>query len=87
MQEEKLPFRRKGYTQKAKIGTHSVYLRTIEYENGQRKVFIDMHREGAAFKKSYRHFAIAISLGLQHGVPLKNSSMHLFIHDLNQTES
>jgi len=67
----KLPFRRKGYTQKAKIGNHSVYLRTGEYENGQLgEIFIDMHREGAAFRSLMNCFAIAISLGLQHGVPL-----------------
>ena len=68
----KLPYRRKGYTQKAKIGTHSVYLRTGEYENGQLgEIFIDMHREGAAFRSLMNCFAIAISLGLQHGVPLE----------------
>ncbi len=68
----KLPFRRRGYTQKAKIGTHSVYLRTGEYENGQLgEIFIDMHREGAAFRSLMNCFAIAISLGLQHGVPLE----------------
>ena len=68
----KLPFRRRGYTQKAKIGTHSVYLRTGEYENGQLgEIFIDMHREGAAFRSLMNCFAIAVSLGLQHGVPLE----------------
>ncbi|MGA2667364.1 MAG: vitamin B12-dependent ribonucleotide reductase [Ignavibacteria bacterium] len=68
----KLPFRRRGYTQKAKIGNHSVYLRTGEYENGQiGEIFIDMHREGAAFRSLMNCFAIAISLGLQHGVPLE----------------
>lgn len=68
----KLPFRRRGYTQKAKIGAHSVYLRTGEYENGQLgEIFIDMHREGAAFRSLMNCFAIAISLGLQHGVPLE----------------
>ncbi|MCX7832623.1 MAG: vitamin B12-dependent ribonucleotide reductase [Ignavibacteria bacterium] len=68
----KLPYRRKGYTQKAKIGTHSVYLRTGEYENGQLgEIFIDMHREGAAFRSLMNCFAIAVSLGLQHGVPLE----------------
>lgn len=68
----KLPFRRKGYTQKAKIGTHTVYLRTGEYENGQLgEIFIDMHREGAAFRSLMNCFAISISLGLQHGVPLE----------------
>jgi ribonucleoside-diphosphate reductase alpha chain len=68
----KLPFRRRGYTQKAKIGSHSVYLRTGEYENGQLgEIFIDMHREGAAFRSLMNCFAIAVSLGLQHGVPLE----------------
>jgi ribonucleoside-diphosphate reductase alpha chain len=68
----KLPFRRKGYTQKAKIGNHNVYLRTGEYENGQLgEIFIDMHREGAAFRSLMNCFAIAVSLGLQHGVPLE----------------
>jgi ribonucleoside-diphosphate reductase alpha chain len=68
----KLPFRRHGYTQKAKIGTHNVYLRTGEYENGQLgEIFIDMHREGAAFRSLMNCFAISISLGLQHGVPLE----------------
>jgi len=68
----KLPYRRKGYTQKAKIGNHSVYLRTGEYENGQLgEIFIDMHREGAAFRSLMNCFAISISLGLQHGVPLE----------------
>jgi ribonucleoside-diphosphate reductase alpha chain len=68
----KLPFRRRGYTQKAKIGQHSVYLRTGEYENQQLgEIFIDMHREGAAFRSLMNCFAIAVSLGLQHGVPLE----------------
>ncbi|HEY3250457.1 MAG TPA: vitamin B12-dependent ribonucleotide reductase [Ignavibacteria bacterium] len=68
----KLPFRRRGYTQKAKIGNHSVYLRTGEYENGQLgEIFIDMHREGAAFRSLMNCFAISVSLGLQHGVPLE----------------
>ncbi len=68
----KLPYRRKGYTQKAKIGSHSVYLRTGEYDNGQLgEIFIDMHREGAAFRSLMNCFAIAVSLGLQHGVPLE----------------
>lgn len=68
----RLPNRRKGYTQKAKIAGHSVYLRTGEYDNGQLgEIFIDMHREGAAFRSLMNCFAIAISLGLQHGVPLE----------------
>jgi ribonucleoside-diphosphate reductase alpha chain len=70
-ERQRLPSRRGGYTQKAKIGGQSVYLRTGEYENGQiGEIFIDMHREGAAFRSLMNCFAIAISLGLQHGVPL-----------------
>lgn len=70
-ERQRLPTRRGGYTQKAKIGGQSVYLRTGEYDNGQiGEIFIDMHREGAAFRSLMNCFAIAISLGLQHGVPL-----------------
>jgi len=69
---KRLPYRRSGYTQKVKIGGQSVYLRTGEYENGQLgEIFIDMHREGAAFRSLMNCFAISISLGLQHGVPLE----------------
>jgi ribonucleoside-diphosphate reductase alpha chain len=69
---QRMPFRRSGYTQKVKIGGQSVYLRTGEYENGQLgEIFIDMHREGAAFRSLMNCFAISISLGLQHGVPLE----------------
>jgi len=69
---QRLPNRRGGYTQKCKIGGQSVYLRTGEYENGQiGEIFIDMHREGAAFRSLMNCFAISISLGLQHGVPLE----------------
>jgi ribonucleoside-diphosphate reductase alpha chain len=69
---KRLPHRRGGYTQKCKIGGQSVYLRTGEYQNGQiGEIFIDMHREGAAFRSLMNCFAIAISLGLQHGVPLE----------------
>ena len=68
----KLPFRRNGYTQKVKINGQNVYLRTGEYENGQLgEIFIDMHKEGAAFRSLLNCFAISISLGLQHGVPLE----------------
>jgi ribonucleoside-diphosphate reductase alpha chain len=69
---KRLPTRRGGYTQKAKIGGQSVYLRTGEYDNGQLgEIFIDMHKEGAAFRSLMNCFAISISLGLQHGVPLE----------------
>ncbi len=69
---EKLPNRRKGYTQKAVIGGHKVYLRTGEFDDGRiGEIFIDMHKEGAAFRAMMNNFAIAISLGLQYGVPLE----------------
>jgi ribonucleoside-diphosphate reductase alpha chain len=68
----KLPLRRKGYTQKAVVGGHKVYLRTGEYEDGNLgEIFIDMHKEGSAFRSLMDSFAIAISLGLQYGVPLE----------------
>jgi len=71
-EREKLPGRRKGYTQKAIVGGHKVYLRTGEYEDGRLgEIFIDMHKEGAAFRAMMNNFAIAISLGLQYGVPLE----------------
>jgi ribonucleotide reductase alpha subunit len=67
-----MPQRRSGYTQKAVISGHKVYLRTGEYDGGQLgEIFIDMHKEGAAFRSLMNNFAIAISLGLQHGVPLE----------------
>jgi ribonucleoside-diphosphate reductase alpha chain len=69
---ERLPERRKGYTQKAVVGGHKVYLRTGEYEDGKLgEIFIDMHKEGAAFRAMMNNFAIAISVGLQYGVPLE----------------
>ncbi|MBL1405043.1 MAG: vitamin B12-dependent ribonucleotide reductase [Rhizobiales bacterium] len=69
---EKLPDRRKGYTQKANVGGHKIYLRTGEYDDGRiGEIFLDMHKEGAAFRAMMNNFAIAISLGLQYGVPLE----------------
>jgi ribonucleoside-diphosphate reductase alpha chain len=69
---ERLPDRRKGYTQKAVVGGHKVYLRTGEYADGRiGEIFIDMHKEGAAFRSLMNNFAIAISVGLQYGVPLE----------------
>ena len=69
---ERLPHRRKGYTQKASVGGHKVYLRTGEYEDGRLgEIFIDMHKEGAAFRSLMNNFAIAVSIGLQYGVPLE----------------
>ena len=69
---EKMPQRRKGYTQKAMVGGHKVYLRTGEYEDGKLgEIFIDMHKEGAGFRAMMNNFAIAVSVGLQYGVPLE----------------
>jgi ribonucleoside-diphosphate reductase alpha chain len=69
---EKLPERRKGYTQKAIVGGHKVYLRTGEYGDGRLgEIFIDMHKEGAGFRAMMNNFAIAVSVGLQYGVPLE----------------
>ncbi|MEE8623650.1 MAG: vitamin B12-dependent ribonucleotide reductase, partial [Alphaproteobacteria bacterium] len=71
-QRRRLPARRKGYTQKAIVGGHKVYLHTGEYEDGGLgEIFIDMHKEGAAFRSLMNNFAIAISIGLQYGVPLE----------------
>ncbi|MEO1774128.1 MAG: vitamin B12-dependent ribonucleotide reductase [Pseudomonadota bacterium] len=68
----KMPDRRRGYTQKAMVGGHKVYLRTGEYEDGTLgEIFIDMHKEGAAFRAMMNNFAIAVSVGLQYGVPLE----------------
>jgi ribonucleoside-diphosphate reductase alpha chain len=69
---ERLPDRRTGYIQKAAVGGHKVYLHTGEFEDGSLgEIFIDMHKEGAAFRSLMNNFAIAISIGLQYGVPLE----------------
>jgi ribonucleoside-diphosphate reductase alpha chain len=69
---QRLPDRRKGYIQKATIGGHKLYLHTGEYDDGELgEIFIDMHKEGAAFRSLMNNFAIAISIGLQYGVPLE----------------
>ena len=71
-ERDRMPNRRKSYTQKATVGGHKVYLHTGEYEDGKLgEIFIDMHKEGAAFRSLMNNFAIAISLGLQYGVPLE----------------
>ncbi len=71
-ERERMPDRRKGYTQKAVVGGHKVYLRTGEYDDGRLgEIFIDMHKEGAALRSLINNFAIAVSLGLQYGVPLE----------------
>jgi ribonucleoside-diphosphate reductase alpha chain len=69
----RLPKKRKGFTQEARIGGHKVFLRTGEYENGDiGEIFVDMHKEGAAFRSLMNCFAISVSMGLQHGVPLSS---------------
>ncbi|HUG37920.1 MAG TPA: LAGLIDADG family homing endonuclease [Candidatus Limnocylindrales bacterium] len=78
-ERHRLPDRRSGYTQKAVVGDHKVYLHTGEYEDGSLgEIFLDMHKEGAAFRSLMSCFAIAISLGLQHGVPLEEF-VHAFV--------
>lgn len=70
--QEKLPSRRKGYTQKAKIGGHTVFLRTGEYDDGRLgEIFLDMNKEGSTLRALINNFAISVSLGLQYGVPLE----------------
>ena len=67
----KMPDRRKGYIQKAAVGGHKIYLHTGEYEDGELgEIFLDMHKEGAAFRSLMNNFAISVSIGLQYGVPL-----------------
>ena len=67
----KMPDRRKGYIQKVSIGDHKIYLHTGEYDDGKvGEIFIDMNKEGELVKALMNNFAIAISLGLQYGVPL-----------------
>ena len=71
-EQEKLPARRKGYTQKAKIGGHTIFLRTGEYDDGRLgEIFLDMNKEGSALRAFINNFAISVSLGLQYGVPLE----------------
>ncbi|PHR62765.1 MAG: ribonucleoside-diphosphate reductase, adenosylcobalamin-dependent [Robiginitomaculum sp.] len=70
-ERHRLPHRRKGYIQKANVGGHKVYLHTGEFDDGSLgEIFLDMHKEGAAFRSLMNNFAIAISIGLQYGVPL-----------------
>jgi ribonucleoside-diphosphate reductase alpha chain len=71
-QRERLPDRRTGYIQKAVVAGHKVYLHTGEYDDGRLgEIFLDMHKEGAAFRSLMNNFAIAVSVGLQYGVPLE----------------
>jgi ribonucleoside-diphosphate reductase alpha chain len=68
----RLPKKRHGFTQEAKVGGHKIFLRTGEYSNGQLgEIFIDMHKEGAAFRSLMNCFAMSVSVGLQYGVPLE----------------
>ena len=72
VERKKLPGRRSGFTQKAKVDGHTIFLRTGEYGDGTLgEIFIDMHKEGASFRSLMNCFAIAVSLGLQYGVPLE----------------
>ena len=71
-ERRRLPERRKGYIQKSIVGGHKVYLHTGEYDDGELgEIFIDLHKEGAAFRSLMNNFAISISIGLQYGVPLE----------------
>jgi ribonucleoside-diphosphate reductase alpha chain len=71
-ERRRLPERRKGYIQKSVVGGHKVYLHTGEYDDGALgEIFIDLHKEGAAFRSLMNNFAISISIGLQYGVPLE----------------
>ena len=72
VERHRLPERRKGYIQKSVVGGHKVYLHTGEYDDGALgEIFIDLHKEGAAFRSLMNNFAISISIGLQYGVPLE----------------
>ncbi|SNB84060.1 hypothetical protein SAMN06265338_13216 [Rhodoblastus acidophilus] len=69
---ESLPTRRRHYIQKARIGGHKLYLQAGAYPDGRLgEIFIDMHKEGSAFRELMNNFAIAVSIGLQYGVPLE----------------
>ncbi len=73
LRRRRLPKRRHGFTQEARIAGHKVFLRTGEYEDGTLgEIFIDMHKEGAAFRSVMNCFAITVSMGLQYGVPLED---------------
>ncbi len=69
----RLPRKRAGFTQEARVGGHKIFLRTGEYEDGSLgEIFVDMHKEGAAFRSLMNCFAISVSMGLQYGVPLES---------------
>ena len=72
LERNRLPAKRRGWTQKAKIAGHTVFLRTGEYADGTLgEIFVDLHKEGASFRSLMSCFAIAVSIGLQYGVPLE----------------
>jgi ribonucleoside-diphosphate reductase alpha chain len=72
VQRKQLPSKRKGFTQKSKIGGQTMFVRTGEYEDGTLgEIFVDMHKEGASFRSLLNCFAISVSIGLQYGVPLE----------------
>jgi ribonucleoside-diphosphate reductase alpha chain len=72
VERKKLPHKRRGFTQKAKIGGQTVFVRTGEYDDGTLgEIFVDMHKEGASFRSLMNCFAISVSIGLQYGVPLE----------------
>ena len=82
-ERRRLDNRRRGYTQKAIVGGHKVYLKTGEYVDGSLgEIFVDMHKEGAAFRSLMNNFAIAVSIGLQYGVPLEEFVGRLHLHPL-----
>ena len=82
-QRRRLPERRKGYIQKSIVGGHKVYLHTGEYDDGELgEIFIDLHKEGAAFRSLMNNFAISISIGLQYGVPLEEYVDAFPVHPL-----
>jgi len=71
VERKRLPWKRRGFTQKAKVGGQTLFVRTGEYNDGTLgEIFIDMHREGATFRSLMNCFSIAVSIGLQYGVPL-----------------
>ena len=79
----RLPKKRHGFTQEAHVGGHKVFLRTGEYADGTLgEIFIDMHKEGAAFRSLMNCFAMAVSVGLQYGVPLVHVRRAVHVHAL-----
>ena len=83
------PFRRplkkrRGFTQEARVAGHKIYLLTGEYEDGNLgEIFVDMHKEGAAFRSLMNCFSIAVSKGLQYGVPSRSLWIRSHSHDSN----